>query len=139
MHCGFATIRATGVDGIRGIKRIKIRMADDKVYGSVESDSLDRAFVSATAIAEMETRTKRELLLVLDRHEDAKVISADVVKFAPSPIYPNSVKTTVQGCNQKLLSGCCLGRWNMPSRHTIVCVCILNRDIKKNSRECCSL
>lgn len=47
MHCGFVTIRATGIDGIRGIKRIKIRMADDKVYGSVESDSLGRACVSA--------------------------------------------------------------------------------------------
>ena len=55
-------------------------------------------------MAEMETRTKRELLLVLDRHEDAKVISADVVKLAPSPTYDNSVETTVQGCNQKLLN-----------------------------------
>ena len=139
MHRGFFTIRATGIDGICGIKRTKIRMADDKVYGPVESDSLDRAFVSASAIAEMETQTRRELLLVLDRHEDAKVISADVVKLAPSPIYANSVKTTVQGCNQKLLSVCCLGWWKMPSRHTIVCMCILNRDIKKNSEECCSL
>ena len=34
--------------------------------------------------AEMGTRTRRDFL-VLDRHEDAKVISADVVKLAPSP------------------------------------------------------
>ena len=40
-------------------------MADDKVYVSVKSDSLDRDLVSATAIAEMETRTKKELLLAL--------------------------------------------------------------------------
>ena len=103
MLCGFVTVRATGINGIRGIKRIKIRMADDKVYGSVERDSLGRACVSATGIAAMETRTKRELL-VLDRHEDAKVISADVVKLAPSPTYDNSVETAVQGCNQKLLN-----------------------------------
>ena len=120
MHCGFVTMRAMGIDGIRGIKRIKIRMADDKVYGSVESDSLGRACVSATAIAAMETRTKRELLLVLDRHEDAKVVSADVVKLAPSPTYDNSVETAVQGCNQKLLNGCCLGWWKVPLGHTIV-------------------
>lgn len=87
----------------------------------------------------METRTKRELLLVLDRHEDAKVICADVVKLAPSPTYDDSVETAVQGCNQKLVNGCCLGWWKMPLGHTIVCMCILNRDVKKKSKECCSL
>ena len=46
VHCGFVAIRATDIDGIRGIKQVEIRMADDKIYGSVERDSLDRAFVS---------------------------------------------------------------------------------------------
>ena len=78
--------RSHGIDRIRGIKQIKIRMADDKVYVSVESNSLNPAFVSATAIADVVTRTTRELLLVLDSLEDANVISADVVRLAPSPI-----------------------------------------------------
>ena len=65
MHCGFVTVRAMGIDGIRRIKRIKIRMTGDKVYVSAESDSLDRDLVSATAIAKMETRTKRELLALI--------------------------------------------------------------------------
>ena len=102
MHCGFVTIRVTGNDGIRWIKRIKIRMADDKVHGTVESDSFDRAFVSVTAIAEMQTRTKRDFL-VLDRHEDAKVISC---RRCQTCSMPQSTPTQLRQRYKAVISSC---------------------------------
>ncbi|KAI9683800.1 MAG: hypothetical protein M1820_010909 [Bogoriella megaspora] len=95
-RCGFQIVRARDIDrvGADGIVSIlKERVADSKVYISVDIDVLDPAFAPATGTSEVGGWTSRELLTVLDGLDGIEVIGADVVEVAP--IYDNPGETTV--------------------------------------------
>ena len=86
LHCGFDMIKARdidrfGVDSI--ISRIKERVADSKVYISVDIDVLDPAFAPATGTAEVGGWSTRELLTILDGLSGLEVIGADIGMHFP--------------------------------------------------------
>ncbi|KAF2427796.1 Arginase/deacetylase [Tothia fuscella] len=99
VRCGFDMIKARDIDrvGIAGvIKKIKDRVADTKVYISVDIDVLDPAFAPATGTAEVGGWSTRELLSILDGLEGLEVVGADVV----APIYDNPGETTVLAASE---------------------------------------
>jgi agmatinase len=60
------------------IERLRNRVADTKVYISVDIDVLDPAFAPATGTAEVGGWSTRELLTILDGLEGLDVVGADV-------------------------------------------------------------
>jgi agmatinase len=81
LRCGFEMIKARDIDrlGIQGvIEKLKKRVADSKVYISVDIDVLDPAFAPATGTAEVGGWSTRELLTILDGLEGLEVVGADV-------------------------------------------------------------
>ncbi|KIW01646.1 agmatinase [Verruconis gallopava] len=96
VRCGFDIIRARDIDRIGAdgiIRRIKERVAGNKVYISVDIDVLDPAFAPATGTAEVGGWSTRELLTILDGLVGLEVVGADVVEVAP--IYDNPGETTL--------------------------------------------
>ncbi|KAF2249364.1 arginase family protein [Trematosphaeria pertusa] len=93
VRCGFEMVKARDIDRIGAsgvIERLKRRVADSKVYISVDIDVLDPAFAPATGTAEVGGWTTRELLSILDGLSGLQVVGADV-----APIYDNPGETTV--------------------------------------------
>jgi len=96
VRCGFEIVKARDIDrtGVKGvIETLKTRVANSRVYISVDIDVLDPAFAPATGTAEVGGWTTRELLSILDGLEGLEVVGADVVEVAP--IYDNPGETTV--------------------------------------------
>ena len=60
------------------IERLRKRVADTKVYISVDIDVLDPAFAPATGTAEVGGWSTRELLTILDGLAGLDVVGADV-------------------------------------------------------------
>ena len=92
VRCGFEIVKAREIDriGVSGvIKRLKRRVADSRVYISVDIDVLDPAFAPATGTAEVGGWTTRELLSVLDGLVGLNIVGADVGKcsipYQPCP------------------------------------------------------
>ena len=117
-RCGFSFITARDLDrlGAQGvIDALKKRVGNNKVYISLDIDSLDPAFApgrflhpifwvsipcSANSIAFAATGTSepggwstREMLTILDGLKGLHVVGADVVEVAP--VYDNAGETTV--------------------------------------------
>jgi agmatinase len=81
LRCGFEMIKARDLDrfGVQGIiERLRNRVADTKVYISVDIDVLDPAFAPATGTAEVGGWSTRELLTILDGLGGLDVVGADV-------------------------------------------------------------
>lgn len=81
VRCGFEMVKARDIDRIGAsgvIERLKRRVADSKVYISVDIDVLDPAFAPATGTAEVGGWTTRELLSILDGLSGLQVVGADV-------------------------------------------------------------
>jgi len=72
---------------------LKRRVADTKVYISVDIDSLDPAFAPATGTSEPGGWSTREMLTIIDGLRGLQVVGADVVEVAP--VYDNPGETTV--------------------------------------------
>lgn len=82
--CGFSIIKARDIDGIGAhgvIETLKARVANTKVYISVDIDVLDPAYAPGTGTAEVGGWTTRELLTILDGLTGLQVVGADVGKF----------------------------------------------------------
>ncbi|KAI1077413.1 arginase family protein [Whalleya microplaca] len=94
-RCGFSTITARELDRVDAagvVSRIKERVADSKVYISVDIDVLDPAFAPATGTPEPGGWSSRELLTILDGLNGLDIVGADVVEVAP--IYDTAGETT---------------------------------------------
>lgn len=95
-RCGFSIITARDIDliGSQGvIDALKKRVGDNKVYISLDIDSLDPAFAPATGTSEPGGWSTREMLTIIDGLKGLQVVGADVVEVAP--VYDNPGETTV--------------------------------------------
>ncbi|KAE9372747.1 arginase [Stipitochalara longipes BDJ] len=95
-RCGFSIITARDIDliGAQGvIDALKKRVRNNKVYISLDIDSLDPAFAPATGTSEPGGWSTREMLTIIDGLKGLQVVGADVVEVAP--IYDNPGETTV--------------------------------------------
>ncbi|KAF2828964.1 arginase family protein [Ophiobolus disseminans] len=105
LRCGFEMIKARDIDrlGVQGvIDALKKRVADTKVYISVDIDVLDPAFAPATGTSEVGGWSTRELLSILDGLEGLEVVGADVVEVAP--VYDSPGEPTILAAAEIALS-----------------------------------
>lgn len=86
-HLGFSVIGVMDVesDGVAAIaERILERVGDAPAYVSIDIDVLDPAFAPGTGTPEAGGLSSRELLAMLRRLGERRIVSADLVEVAPA-------------------------------------------------------